>query len=101
MPKNFPSIKILGSRIHTIPLRQVLRQMEGWILMTTNNDHPHQIIVTGFHGIWAAYQDPELKRILNLGDIWVPDGIAPVAVARLKGLGKIQRIPGAELMQAF
>ncbi len=101
MSLNIPSITILGSRIHTLPLRKVLRQMEQWILAPQNEQRLHQIIVTGFHGIWKAHQDPELKQILNGADIWVPDGIAPVAIARLKGLGKIQRIPGAELMQAF
>jgi len=101
MGLNFPSVTILGSRIHTLPLGRVLQQMERWIQERQNKRRPHQIIVTGFHGIWAAYQDLELRKVLNGADIWVPDGIAPVAIARLKGIGKIQRIPGAELMQAF
>ena len=101
MSINSPSIKILGSRIHTLPLRKVLQLMEQWIHAPQNERCLHRIIVTGFHGIWKAYQDPELKQILNSADIWVPDGIAPVAIAKLQGLGEIQRIPGAELMQAF
>lgn len=60
-----------------------------------------QIVVTGFHGLWRAFEDPELHRALNSADLWVPDGIAPVWVARLKGFRGAQRLPGAELMEAF
>jgi len=60
-----------------------------------------RVVVTGFHGIWEAHRDPEFKAILNSADLWVPDGIAPVWVARLRGFRGVRRIPGAELMRAF
>lgn len=60
-----------------------------------------RIVVSGFHGIWEAFRDPQLRAILNSADLWVPDGIAPVAVARLRGCRHTERVPGAELMQAF
>jgi N-acetylglucosaminyldiphosphoundecaprenol N-acetyl-beta-D-mannosaminyltransferase len=39
--------------------------------------------------------------MLNSADLWVPDGIAPVWIARIKGLGNAKRIPGANLMEGF
>jgi len=61
----------------------------------------HQLVVTGFHGIWKSRKHPDFKRALNSADLWVPDGIAPVWMSRLKGFRKAQRTPGAEIMQAF
>jgi N-acetylglucosaminyldiphosphoundecaprenol N-acetyl-beta-D-mannosaminyltransferase len=58
-------------------------------------------VVTGFHGIWEAHQSPELHRVLNSADLWVADGIAPVWVARLRGLRNVKRTPVADIMQAF
>jgi len=75
--------------------------MDQWIGGYRKGDICRQIIVTGFHGIWEAYRSQDLKTILNDADIWIPDGIAPVLIARLKGLCNMKRTPGAELMQAF
>ena len=57
--------------------------------------------MSGFHGIWLAHKQPELRRILRTADLWVPDGIAPVWVARLRGHRQVRRVAGAELMEAF
>lgn len=59
------------------------------------------MIVTGFHGIWESYKHPDFRQILNSADLWVPDGIAPVWVARLKGIKNARRTPGAEIMRSF
>ena len=99
--KRFPTVKILGSRIHKISIPDVIREMERWIDASTSDSKLHQIIVTGFHGIWEAYRNQDLKTILNSADIWIPDGIAPVLISRLKGFSNMERTPGAELMQAF
>lgn len=96
------SVTLLGSRIHTLPKGEVVRRMVSWIESREAGSRPRQVIVTGFHGIWEAHKDPELRTILNGADLWVPDGIAPVFLARLKGHPRaIERVPGAELMQAF
>ncbi len=101
MNKTFPSVKILGSRTSVIDIPGILSFMDRWI----GNDHPNkkcrQIVVTGFHGIWEAHKKPDFKAILNSADLWVPDGIAPVWIARLRGFRNAGRTPGAEIMQAF
>jgi N-acetylglucosaminyldiphosphoundecaprenol N-acetyl-beta-D-mannosaminyltransferase len=48
-----------------------------------------------------AYKEPSVRAILRKADLWVPDGIAPVWVARLRWHRGVSRVPGAELMDAF
>ncbi|HPD13473.1 MAG TPA: WecB/TagA/CpsF family glycosyltransferase [Planctomycetota bacterium] len=85
--------------MHLTSPRQVIQEMAGWV--EAREHQCRRIVVTGFHGIWEAHKSPDLKAVLNSADLWVPDGIAPVWVARLKGFRGIQRIPGADLMRAF
>jgi N-acetylglucosaminyldiphosphoundecaprenol N-acetyl-beta-D-mannosaminyltransferase len=92
-------LKVLGSYIHVISVGESVGVLEERILRPQGA--VRRVVVTGFHGIWEAHKDPELKAILNSADLWVPDGIAPVWVARLKGYRGVQRVPGADLMRAF
>lgn len=85
MISNHQNISILGSRINILDIKEVLTLMAEWI--EDDDTKCKQIVVTGFHGIWEAHKNPELKKILNSADLWVPDGIAPLWVAHL------QRIP--------
>ena len=96
-----PSVKVLGSRIHLIDVPRVVLSINQWIENYKRDKKCRQIIVTGFHGIWEAYKDKEFKSMLNAGDLWIPDGIAPVWVARMRGFRHIDRVPGAEIMPAF
>ncbi len=75
--------------------------MSQWIDSYKNGVPPRQIVVTGFHGIWEAHQNNYFHSILNAADIWIPDGIAPVFIARLMGVSNMVRTPGAELMHSF
>lgn len=100
-PAELPSVKVLGSRIHLLDVPHVMSFMSQWIEGYQQGKKCRQIIVTGFHGIWEAYKDKRLKAMLNLADLWIPDGIAPVWVARIRGFKNINRVPGAEIMPAF
>ncbi len=101
MVGRFPTVKILGSRVHVASLADVIPLMDKWIQKYRTGSNCRQIVVTGFHGIWAAHKHPDFKAILNSADLWIPDGIAPVWYAQLRGMRSVNRIPGAELMQAF
>lgn len=94
-----PIVEVLGSKVHLIRLNDVVNQMDHWI----QHDERicRRIVVTGFHGIWEAYQDAHFRHILNSADLWIPDGIAPVWIARLKGSSGVMRTPGVNLMRAF
>jgi len=100
-PADFPNVKVLGSRIHLADVPRVVSLIEQWVEDYQEDKRCRQIIVTGFHGIWEAYKDREFKTMLNSADLWIPDGIAPVAVARAKGFENVDRVPGAEIMPAF
>jgi N-acetylglucosaminyldiphosphoundecaprenol N-acetyl-beta-D-mannosaminyltransferase len=99
MISSYQNISILGSRVNILSIKEVFALIDRWI--GDNDTKCKQIVVTGFHGIWEAHKNPELKKILNSADLWVPDGIAPVWCARFKGFSGIQRTPGAEIMKAF
>ncbi len=73
--------------------------MESWL--ERRDGLCRQVVVTGFHGLWCAFRDPELRARLNAADLWVPDGIAPVWIARSYGFRAARRAPGAELMAAY
>lgn len=99
MKSKFRAVRILGSEVHIVQLSDVVNAMETWI---ENPDGIcHRIVVTGFHGLWEGYKNPEFRAMLNSADLWVPDGIAPVWVARRQGITEAQRIPGVEIMTAF
>jgi N-acetylglucosaminyldiphosphoundecaprenol N-acetyl-beta-D-mannosaminyltransferase len=94
-----PAVRILGSRVHLISAQETVDQIEHWV-----NDHDlncHRVVVTGFHGLLEADRNPRLRSILNEADLWTPDGIAPVWVARLNGFHNVQRATGTDIMQEF
>jgi N-acetylglucosaminyldiphosphoundecaprenol N-acetyl-beta-D-mannosaminyltransferase len=93
------SVSILGSRVSLPRIEDVMAIMLRWIAQPDGTCR--RIVVTGFHGIWEAHKDPAFKSTLNSADLWIPDGIAPVLLARLHGKRGVTRIAGAELMKAF
>lgn len=96
---NWPTVTVLGSRVHIVSLADAVKTVESWI--EEPRDACRQVIVTGYHGIWEAYKDPRLRHLLNAGDLWVPDGFAPVFVAHRRGYPHAVRIPGADLMRSL
>jgi N-acetylglucosaminyldiphosphoundecaprenol N-acetyl-beta-D-mannosaminyltransferase len=94
-----PSVCVLGSRVHLISVARTVDHIERWIQM--RDGRPHQVIVTGFHGLLEAHKNPGIRSIFNEADLWVPDGIAPVWLARLHGHRDAVRAPGAEIMLEY
>ena len=93
------TVGILGSSVHLVDTVYVTTQIAHWI--EARGPAPCQLVVSGFHGLWLAHKDPGLRSMLQGAELWVPDGIAPVWVARLRGHRNVHRVPGAELMKAF
>jgi N-acetylglucosaminyldiphosphoundecaprenol N-acetyl-beta-D-mannosaminyltransferase len=93
------TIEILGSKVDRVTTESALARIEGWIADPA--ERPRFGVVTGFHGIWVGHQDPSFRAILDQADLFCPDGIAPVWLARLRGEPLHGRVPGAELMAAF
>lgn len=96
-PDERQRVTILGAGIDRITTDAAVARIEGWI--RERRPRPRQVVVTGFHGIWIGCQDPSFRSILNRADLFCPDGIAPVWLARVRGEPLHERIPGAELMR--
>lgn len=94
-----PSVRVLGSRVHLVSVKRTVDYIERWI--QARDGRCHRITVTGFHGLWEAHKKPAFHAILNGAELWVPDGIAPVWVARLRGHRGVERAPGMDIMREF
>jgi N-acetylglucosaminyldiphosphoundecaprenol N-acetyl-beta-D-mannosaminyltransferase len=90
--------KILGVRVNTVQICDVIQKMEEWIAW---REPCKYISVTGMHGIMEAHHDPAFKRVLNASSMVVPDGMPLVWLARLQGNNLKRRVYGPELMTAF
>jgi N-acetylglucosaminyldiphosphoundecaprenol N-acetyl-beta-D-mannosaminyltransferase len=98
-PAAEPSVHILGSRVHLVSARRTVDYMERWIGM--RDGRCRQVVVTGFHGLSEARKNPFLRTVLNEADLWVPDGIAPVWIARLYGRRNAIRATGTDILREF
>jgi len=92
-------VHILGSRVHLLTAAGTVDRIESWI--ERRDGGCRRVVVTGFHGLWEAYKNPRLQQMLNSAELWVPDGIAPIWVARLRGHRGAERAPGADIMREF
>jgi len=96
---DLPSVEIFGVKVHGPTLDQAVAIVEDWIAQA--DGRCKQAVVTGFHGLWVAHEDPDYRRLLRQADLFCPDGIAPIWLSRLHGRPLPQRTPGAEILDAF
>jgi len=94
-----PTVSILGSRVHLLSTARTVDHMESWIRL--RDGECRQIVATGFHGLLEASENEKVHAVLNSAELWVPDGIAPVWIARLKGHREAVRSPGPEIFAEF
>lgn len=95
-------LEILGSVVNMVDVPFIIGWIEKEIReFDRDTDTARQILVTGFHGLNQANKDPHYFRIGQACDLWVPDSIAPVLVARYRGMKQAVRTPGAEIMAAY
>jgi N-acetylglucosaminyldiphosphoundecaprenol N-acetyl-beta-D-mannosaminyltransferase len=94
-----PYVRILGSRVHLVSASRTVDHIERWI--QNRDGRCRQAIATGFHGLMEAYKNPDIRAIFNEADLWAPDGIAPVWLARMRKHRNAVRAPGAEIMLEF
>jgi len=94
-----PSVRILGSRVHLVSASRAVDHIERWI--GAPGGRCRRVVVTGFHGLWEAHVNPPFGAILNSAELWAPDGILPVWVARLRGYRNVTRAPGADIMRQY
>jgi len=94
-----PHIRVLGVRVHMVQIPDVVEMMSHWL----RNDRQkcHQVINTGMHGIMEGHKDEAFKAILNSADLFFPDGIAVILVARRHGFHLGKKGTGPELLREF
>jgi N-acetylglucosaminyldiphosphoundecaprenol N-acetyl-beta-D-mannosaminyltransferase len=93
------SINVLGVRIDAVGISDVVTTMTRWI--EQERDRCHIIVNTGMHGIMEARRDPQFRKILNCADLFFPDGISLLLIARGHGIRVAKRNTGPELLSAF
>lgn len=59
---------------------------------------PRAVIAVNPEKVMKARLDPRLLQCLRDAAVLIPDGIGVVVAARLLGLGRMERVPGSELM---
>lgn len=93
------SVRILGSSVHLVQIPEVLEIMAHWI--EGGGSTCHHVVVTGMHGLIEGHKNEDFKAILNSSDLFVPDGISPIWIARHLGFPLEKRVTGSDLMFEF
>lgn len=99
MINQIPSIQILGNRVHMVQIPQVIEKISDWI--EKERQKYHWIVVTGMHGVMEGYRNKNFQEIINSSDLFVPDGISLIWIARLRSFSLKKRVSGNDLMLEF
>ncbi len=91
-------INILDIPVDCVTMSTALDYVEEIILKTNK---PSSILAINPEKIIKVKQEPLLLKSIKHAQLLIPDGIGVVWAARLLGLGKMKRVPGAELMPAI
>lgn len=94
-----PIMDFAGNKIDIVEVEDVVERMSSWIKQ--GEAKARWIVVTGMHGVVQAYKHADFRYILNSADLFVPDGISLVWLARLKGFKIKRRVSGSDLMRSF
>lgn len=97
--KKFKTTEILGSKVAMVQIPEVVEIMSDWIEKKPKKCH--WIIFTGMHGIVESYKRKDFKKILNSPDLFVPDGISLIWLARNKGFNLKKRVSAGSFMDEF
>ena len=93
------SIRILGSKVDLVEIPDVISTMGYWI--ESEHDSYHYVVNTGMHGLMEGHRDPGFKAILNSAQLFAPDGILVILVARIRGAHIKKKGTGPDLMERF
>ncbi len=92
------TLDILSSRLHLLSVAETVDTIESWVHA---RGPCRQIVASGFHGIWECHRNAGLREKLASADLWVPDGILPVWIARSSGVRGATRAPGPDILTEF
>lgn len=88
-----------GNKIDIVDIKSTMQKIAYWI--REESQKMHWVIVTGMHGMVESEKHKDFKYIISNADMFVPDGISLVWLAKLKGFNIDKRVSGADLMAEF
>ncbi len=88
---------IAGVPVDDLTMEEVLDRIESFV----DSGSFHQIATVNADFVVQAWDDPELRYILQVADILTPDGMPLVWGARLLGVPLYGRVTGADLVPAL
>ena len=82
-----------------VEISGVVSQMVCWI----ENEHEtcHHIVNSGMHGVMEAYRDPDLRTVFESVNLFAPDGILMVTLARIRGFKIRKKNTGPDVVREF
>ena len=87
-------IEILGAPVDCVSMAGTVEFVEASI----QAGRQVSVLAVNPEKIIKAQTDATVMRLLRNAGLLIPDGIGVVLAARIFGLGKMQRVPGSELM---
>lgn len=86
-------IKVMGVKIHNTTLDKSLNKVKGFI----NNEKTNTIYTPNTEIVMKASENPNLRKIINRGDLVIPDGIGIVYASRIRKKPLAERVTGFDL----
>ncbi|MFI5304746.1 MAG: WecB/TagA/CpsF family glycosyltransferase [Nitrospiria bacterium] len=90
-------VEILGVPTDCVGMKEALNRVEEMI----SGNRPETVIAVNPEKVIKGQKDPQLLDQLKRAGLLIPDGIGVVFAARILKLGKMERVPGSELMPAL
>ena len=93
-----PSYSVLGVRVHTLQVPDILRVLDHWI---KDRKRVHCACSTGMHGASVAMEDRKFRETLNRMDLNCMDGVPMRTLGQIHGFKYVKRrSAGPEVMAA-
>jgi N-acetylglucosaminyldiphosphoundecaprenol N-acetyl-beta-D-mannosaminyltransferase len=90
-------IEVLGVPIDRVDMSQSL----DWVDRMITGNKPEPIFSLNAEVAVMAQENQLLLKLLRTGGLLIPDGIGVIVAAKLLGLGRLEQVPGCELMPAI
>ncbi len=93
--QKMPSMEVLGNKVQIIGMPDAIELVDFWIKSEASKCH--WIVATGMRGIMESHRRIEFGKMLSSSNLWVPDGISLVWLAKLNGFKIKKRLTGPDL----
>lgn len=107
LSRSIRPLKILGSTVNMVDMPYIMDWLETAIRDYRQRESSglpvaaKHLMVAGYHGVIQAKKDKHYYEIGEAADLWIPDSIGPVLVARLRGMKDAVTTPGPDMMAEF